>query len=157
MAIPMIEPAIPMIEWYHIILRLSVAMLIGCAIGFERELHYKSIGIRTLGLVSLGSALAVLAVVKNSNDIGRVIQGVITGVGFLGTGVILHGRNGAPVHGLTTAATIWISASVGALCALGEWLILFVGCVLTFLLLEVGVRVEKWLERRSPDANSGQG
>ena len=92
------------------------ATLIGCAIGLNRELHHKATGMRTLGLVALGSALAVLGVAQDSQvDVSRVIQGVITGIGFLGAGVILHPPTGGKVHGLTTGATIWVTASLGIL------------------------------------------
>ncbi len=138
-----------MLSWLDIILRLGAAMLIGSMIGLNRELHHKSTGVRTLGLVALGSALAVLAVAKDPDaDASRVIQGVITGVGFLGAGVILHGPTGVQVQGLTTAATIWITASLGVLCGLAAWKILTVAVVLTVFLLIAGGPVEKWLHRR---------
>ena len=91
---------------------------------------------RTLGLVSLGSALAVFAVAQNPEaDVSRVIQGVITGVGFLGAGVILHlGRDGQIVQ-VSTAATIWITASLGILCGLAAWQLLAVAFFLTLFLL----------------------
>jgi putative Mg2+ transporter-C (MgtC) family protein len=137
-----------MLGWLDIILRLGVAMLIGSLIGLNRELHHKSTGIRTLGLVALGSAV-VLAVAKDPDaDASRVIQGVITGVGFLGAGVILHGPTGVQVQGLTTAAPIWITASLGVLCGLAAWQVLAVAVVLTFDLLAAGGPVEKWLDRR---------
>jgi MgtC family len=90
-----------MLDWPDIICRLGAAMLIGSAIGAYLELNRKPTGIRTLGLVALASAVAVLAVAKDPDaDASRVIQGVITGVGFLGTGVILHrGTGGQMVHG----------------------------------------------------------
>jgi putative Mg2+ transporter-C (MgtC) family protein len=103
---------------------------------------------RTLGLVALASAVAVLAVAKDPNaDASRVIQGVITGVGFLGAGVIVHlGRGGQVVHGLSTAVTIWITASLGVLCALAAWSLLVVAFVLAVFLLIAGGLVEKWLQ-----------
>ena len=139
-----------MLGWFDIMLRLGAAMLIGSMIGINRELHQKPTGMRTLGLVALGSALAVLAVAKDPDaDASRVIQGVITGVGFLGAGVILHRpADGQVVHGLTTAATIWITASLGVLCGLAAWRILVVAVVLALCLLTVGGPVEKWFHRR---------
>jgi putative Mg2+ transporter-C (MgtC) family protein len=138
-----------MLDWVDIILRLGAAMLIGSMIGLDREMHHKSTGMRTLGLVALGSALAVLAVAKDPDaDASRVIQGVITGVGFLGAGVILHGPTGVQVQGLTTAAAIWITASLGVLCGLAAWRILAVGLVLTFFLLIAVGAVERRLNRR---------
>jgi putative Mg2+ transporter-C (MgtC) family protein len=135
-----------MLGWLDIILRLGAASLIGALIGLNRELHHKSTGIRTLGLVALGSAIAVLAVAKDpAADASRVIQGVITGIGFLGAGVILHGPTGIQVQGLTTAAGIWMTASLGVLCGLGAWQILLVAVVLMGVLLVVSGPIEKWL------------
>src|SRR5262249_2104835 len=123
-----------MLEWLDIIFRLGSAMLIGSSVGIYLELHQKPTGMRTLGLVSLASAVAVVAVfavAKNPDaDASRVIQGVMTGVGFLGAGVIVHlGRKGQVVHGLSTAATIWITASLGVLCGLAAWRLLAVAFV----------------------------
>ena len=137
-----------MFSWLDIVLRLGAAVLIGSMIGLDREMHHKSTGIRTLGLVALGSALAVLAVANDPRaDASRVIQGVITGVGFLGAGVILHGPTGVQVQGLTTAAAIWITASLGVLCGLAAWSILAVGLFLTFFLLFAGGAIERRLNR----------
>src|ERR1700738_1145724 len=82
-----------MLGWLDIILRLGAAILVGSVIGLNRELHHKPTGMRTLGLVALGSALAVLAVAQDPQaDASRVIQGVITGVGFLGDRSLSHRR-----------------------------------------------------------------
>ena len=138
-----------MIDWSEIVLRLCAAILIGGAMGLNRELHHKSTGVRTLGLVALGSALAVLAVAQDPQaEVSRVIQGVITGVGFIGAGVILHRpMGGKRVHGLTTAATIWVTAATGVLCGLAAWRILIVAVPLVFLLLVFGGRFEKWCHK----------
>src|ERR1700682_2267796 len=125
-----------MIGWVDIVLRLGAAMLIGAMLGLNRELHHKPTGVRTLGLVSLGSALAVLAVADAPQaDVSRVIPGVITGPGFLGAGVILHRPTGGKVHGLTTAATIWVTACLGILCGLAAWRTTAVGVLLPAPLL----------------------
>jgi len=143
-----------MLEWPDIIFRFGAAMLIGSSIGVYFELHQKPTGMRTLGLVSLASAVAVvavLAVAKDNpvTDASRVIQGVMTGVGFLGAGVIVHlGRDGQIVHGLSTAATIWITASLGVLCGLAAWPALAVAFVLTIFLLVAGGAIENWLRRQ---------
>src|SRR4051812_45282219 len=109
-----------MIEWLDIVIRLSAATLIGGGIGLNRDLHHKPTGLRTLALVALGSALAVLAVADYPQaDVSRVIQGVITGVGFIGAGVILHRPTQKRVHGLTTAAAIWVTAAYGRAVWLG--------------------------------------
>ena len=149
-----------MIDWMDIILRLGGAMLVGCAIGLNREFHHKSTGMRTLGLVALGSALAVMGVAQDSEgDVSRVIQGVITGIGFLGAGVILHRPNGGKVHGLTTAATIWVTASLGILCGLAAWRTVAIAVLLMLFLLIVGGPFEKWCHKRlgSDDEPSSSG
>lgn len=120
--------------WPEILLRLGVAALIGAAIGLDRELMHKSAGVRTIGLVSLGAALATLIV--GQNDVAaasRVIQGALTGIGFLGAGVIV--RNQTSVEGLTTAAAIWTAAVLGAGAGLAAWPIVLIGAVLALVLL----------------------
>ena len=105
-----------MIDLAEVILRLGGATLIGTAIGLNRDLHGKPTGVRTLGLVGLGSALVVLSVAQGSSvDASRIIQGIVTGVGFLGAGVIFRSE-GHHVHGLTTAACVWVTACIGAAC-----------------------------------------
>ena len=96
-----------------IALRLLVAVLAGAALGFNRELRGKSIGVRTLAIVALGSALSVMAVgsAENIDAASRVIQGLLTGIGFLGAGVIIRPRGKGEVEGLTTAACTWSSAA----------------------------------------------
>jgi putative Mg2+ transporter-C (MgtC) family protein len=138
-----------MIDWLDIIVRLGAAMLIGGTIGLDRNLHHKPTGVRTLALVALGSALAVLAVAHDQQaDVSRVIQGVITGVGFIGAGVILHTTTSGKVHGLTTAASIWVIATLGVLCGLAAWRLLFVAVVMVLFVLIVGGPIEKWCQKR---------
>ena len=103
-------------------MRLGAAALVGAALGLNRDLHGKSTGVRTLGLVGLGSALAVLAFGQASSaDTSRVLQGIVTGIGFLGAGVIVRSNDGDHVHGLTTAACVWLTACIGAPCGASEW------------------------------------
>src|SRR6476646_399640 len=97
-------------ETMDIVIRLSVAALAGVALGLNRDLRGKPTGVRTLGLVGLASAVAVLAVGSDSADAAsRVIQGIVTGIGFLGAGVIIRNETGKRVHGLTTAACVWLT------------------------------------------------
>jgi putative Mg2+ transporter-C (MgtC) family protein len=135
-----------MLEWHEIVFRFGAATLIGALMGVYLELRGKPTGLRMLGLVALASAVAVLSVAQDSAaDISRVIQGVITGVGFLGAGVILHlGRDVGAVHGLSTAATIWFTASLGVLCGLAAWRLLAVALVFTAILLIASRAIEKW-------------
>src|SRR5438046_10605659 len=145
-----------MIGWLDIIIRLGAAMLIGGVIGLNRDLHHKPTGVRTLGLVALGSTLAVLAVAQDPQaDISRVIQGVITGVGFIGAGVILHRPTNKRVHGLTTAAAIWVTAAMGVLRGLGAWRILGIAAPLILLVLIAGGPVEKWCHKRLGSGDGG--
>ena len=103
--------------------------MIGSAIGLNRDLVGKPIGVRTLGLVGLASAVAALTVasygdgqIKSIDAASRVIQGVLTGIGFLGTGVIVRGNIGGKVHGLTSAACAWTTACVGLVCGPNAWI-----------------------------------
>src|SRR5580704_19266374 len=102
-------------------LRLAVALFLGSAIGFERQWHQKMAGLRTNALVALGAAgFVVFSGLVGAGDPTRVAAQVVTGIGFLGAGVIL--REGVNVHGLNTAATLWCSAMVGSLAGAGFWL-----------------------------------
>ena len=113
--------------------RIGAALLAGLFIGMEREIHNKNAGLKTNALVALGAAVFVLASLSFEGeefvDTTRVIGQVVTGIGFLGAGVILH--KGTIVRGLTTAATVWCSAGAGCLAAIGEFkeLALLVGVI----------------------------
>jgi len=147
--------------FWEIVLRLGAAAVIGGAIGFNRDLHGKPTGVRTLGLVALAAALIVIAMTDLSpagdpSALSRAVQGVLTGIGFLGAGVIMHaGSDIKSVHGLTTAACTWLTACVGLVCGIGNWQLLAVAVVLVFVLLTVGGPVERRLHRLwSPDADA---
>jgi putative Mg2+ transporter-C (MgtC) family protein len=135
-------------------LRLGAALLVGGMLGLNRELHGKPAGFRTHALVSLGAAVATIVALKSpdgslsidQNAIGRVVQGILTGIGFLGAGVILRDPSGH-VTGLTTAAMIWICAVLGIVCGLGYWLILATSIGLTILTLLFGRMLERLAER----------
>jgi putative Mg2+ transporter-C (MgtC) family protein len=133
-----------------IAIRLCAATVAGGALGLNRDLHGKPTGIRTLSLVALGSALAVMAVTRagDINAVSRVIQGTLTGIGFLGAGVIVRTAAGEHVHGLTTAACVWLTACVGVVCGVAEWQVIFVGLPLVFAVLVWGGRIEKAIHRR---------
>jgi putative Mg2+ transporter-C (MgtC) family protein len=130
-------------------------MFVGGMIGWERELKNKPAGLRTHMLVSMGAALFVLiplAIDNNQNardGIGRVIQGIAAGVGFLGGGEIMRESQqeiGKPkVRGLTSAAAIWLSAALGSAAGCGLWQLALIGAFMSLFVL----RVIKQLERRS--------
>jgi putative Mg2+ transporter-C (MgtC) family protein len=135
-----------MTDLAEILLRLGGATLIGAAIGLNRDLHGKPIGVRTLGLVGLASAMAVLAIAPDGSDFNpasRVIQGVLTGIGFLGAGVIVRRNVGNAVHGLTSAACAWTTACIGLVCGLAAWPVVATGVVLVFTLLIFGGPFER--------------
>src|ERR1700681_1876319 len=101
--------------------RLGLALLLGSAIGFERQWHQKMAGLRTNALVALGSCgFVVFSSMVGEGDPTRMAAQVVTGIGFLGAGVIL--REGINVHGLNTAATLWCSAMVGTFAGGGFWI-----------------------------------
>jgi putative Mg2+ transporter-C (MgtC) family protein len=133
-------------------LRLAAATIIGGAIGLNRDLHGKPTGVRTMGLVGLGAALIVVAgvLVDGPGDATRAVQGVITGIGFLGAGVIVKDAGGPHVHGLTTAATIWLTAALGVTCGLGYWRLALVALGLSLVILIVGGPLERSARTRWP-------
>jgi len=133
-------------------IRVLVALVAGLVIGFERQLHHKSAGLRTTTLVAVGSALYVLlsfTLTKTTGDVTRIIGQVVTGIGFLCGGVIF--REGISVHGLTTAVIIWCSSAIGCLAAAGLY---FETLIATALILIVNVclkPVDNWLSNRNLD------
>ena len=142
---------VPDMDTLDIALRLGAATVVGVLLGLNRDLHGKPTGVRTLGVLCLGSALAVLSIhAVTGSDESRVIQGIVTGVGFLGAGVIVRSEKGHHVQGLTTAACVWVTACLGAACAVAEWQIVVVGIVLVFIILGLGGRFEKAVDRCWP-------
>ena len=140
-------------DWWEIVLRLGVATLAGGLIGLNRDLHGKPIGLNTLGLVGLATAMVVVLAdpsgdtTKISPEASRVIQGILTGIGFLGAGVIVRAEHHFRIRGLTSAACTWLTACVGIACGVGQWRIVVVALAITFGLLIVGHRLERWLHR----------
>lgn len=136
--------------WGDLFARMAVATAAGAALGWERSRQDRAImGLRTLSLVGLASCIAVLAIVHsglpqmNADAAGRVIQGVLSGVGFIGAGALLHGGSDKQVHGLATAASIWVAAAMGSAAALALWPLIAGGVVLGLLVLLVGAPIER--------------
>ena len=123
------------IGYLDVFLRLGAAVLAGAIIGFDREIRDKPAGLRTLTLVSLGSAVFTLTALGTPDSISRVIQGIVTGVGFLGAGTIIRGRDEHSVRGLTTAASVWLAAAIGVACALADWPIVLAASVFGMFVL----------------------
>ena len=103
--------------------RMGEALLLGAAIGWDRERRDAEAGLRTHMLVALGAALFVLvpqASGMNEEQLSRVVQGLVSGIGFLGAGAVLKDESEGRIHGLTTAATIWATAAIGVAAGLGQ-------------------------------------
>ena len=140
-----------MVDTFDIALRLTAAASIGAVLGLNRDLRGKPTGVRTLGLVGLGAALAVLAIGQGgSADVSRVIQGIVVGIGFLGAGVILRSDEGHHIHGLTTAACVWLAACLGAACGVGAWMVVLVSLPFVLMILVFGGPFEKLIHRLWP-------
>jgi putative Mg2+ transporter-C (MgtC) family protein len=130
-------------------LRLALAAALGGAIGLEREIHRKPAGLRTNMLISIGSALFAMLSVELGRAAGspdRVAAQVVTGIGFLGAGAIL--RSGESIHGLTTAATIWVNAAIGVAAGLGAYAAAIVAATLTLIVLVLLPFVERIFDER---------
>ena len=136
--------------------RLVVATLLGAVVGYERERTGKPAGVRTQGMVGLGAALFTVVSLQGfgaAADPTRVAAQVVTGIGFLGAGAILHERGG--VHGLTTAASLWVTAATGLAVGVGMVWMSVVTTALVFLLLRFGPK--PGLKARSAAAPAPEG
>ncbi|AYB29871.1 MgtC/SapB family protein [Chryseolinea soli] len=131
---------------YETALQLLLSFVIGAAIGLEREYRSKAAGLRTMIIICLGSTLFTqvsMAIGENSQD--RIASNIITGVGFLGAGVIF--KDGLTVTGITTATTIWISAALGMAVGAGQYFIALVGSVVVMIVLTVFEKVQTVVDR----------
>lgn len=139
-------------EFWSMLGRIGLAVLVGGVVGLERESAHKPAGLRTLALVSVGSCLFALlsldlvgswpAMAQLRLDPIRVVAGLMGGIGFLGAGAILQSRGS--VEGITTAATIWVAGALGLACGLGSYALAVAGAGVALLIL----RGLGWVERR---------
>jgi putative Mg2+ transporter-C (MgtC) family protein len=133
------------------LLRLAVGLVLGGVVGWEREMQRMPAGFRTHALVGLGSALftvvSAFAFPGENTDPTRIAAQIVTGIGFLGGGVILH--HGGNVRGLTTAASLWTVAAIGMAAGAALYLVAVGGAVLAIVALELFQRFEHAFERRS--------
>lgn len=143
-----------MLDWDlygGIALRLGLAFLVGAILGLNRWMHHKSAGIRTHSLVAIGSATAVMLIsdfVKDdAQSVSRVLQGLITGLGFLGAGVIIREQHAIKVHGLTTAASLWACAIIGASFGAGQFALGTLSLAAILLTLFIGGSLEKLIAK----------
>jgi putative Mg2+ transporter-C (MgtC) family protein len=142
--------------------RLALATVLGAALGVNREISLKPAGLRTHALVSLGAALVTIVGLQLAHSGGdtaaaaRIIQGLVAGIGFIGGGVILHRRDAKVVHGLTTAAAIWIAAVTGVAVGTGLWRGAVTTVILSLIVLSAGRTLDNALHKMSdgdPDDN----
>ena len=146
------------LELTDVTVRLGAAAVAGILIGVNRDLANKPIGMRTLGLVSLGAAVVSVASIQvpgmseNPDALSRVVQGIIQGVmagiSFIGAGVILRNPGAKTVEGLTTAASVWITAALGIACGLAAWRTVAIALAVTMILLVAVGWVERLRGRR---------
>jgi putative Mg2+ transporter-C (MgtC) family protein len=135
----------------HVIIRLLAATLLGAVVGLQREKAGKPAGLRTHILVSLGTAVFVLScsgVSMSLDGLSRVIQGIVTGIGFVGAGSILKLNEERDIQGLTTAAGVWMTAAIGVAVGLGSLGVALLSTFFTLIILALAGPLEDRAEKR---------
>lgn len=138
-------------QFVRVSARMLAAVVLGAVIGVQRELMGKPAGLRTHALVTLAAAIFTLIPLQAGmglDGVSRVIQGIATGIGFIGAGVILKRRHEGEVIGLTTAATVWAATAVGVVIGLGHVLLAAVAVGLTWVVLAALSAVDTWIGRK---------
>jgi putative Mg2+ transporter-C (MgtC) family protein len=130
------------------ILKIALSAIIGCLVGLEREIRRKPAGFRTLALICVGATIFTICSYKLgvTDNRDRIAANIITGVGFLGAGVIF--RNGLSVSGITTAATIWIAAALGMLIGIGEYMLSIISLVISLFILYALQYIQNFIDAR---------
>jgi putative Mg2+ transporter-C (MgtC) family protein len=129
----------------RILIRLAAATLLAGIVGYEREARGKAAGLRTHMLVAIGSAMFVLAPLEAGlaiADVSRIVQGVATGIGFIGAGTILKGTSEREIQGLTTAAGVWMTAAVGLAAGMGRFGLAAMSVAFAWIILAILARFE---------------
>jgi putative Mg2+ transporter-C (MgtC) family protein len=143
----------------HVVIRLIAATLLGAVVGFQRERAGKPAGLRTHMLVTLGTAVFVLAcsgVGMSSDGLSRVIQGIVTGIGFIGAGSILKLSEERDIQGLTTAAGVWMTAAIGVAVGLGSLGVALLSTLFALIILSFAGRFEpRSEEKRAAKVEAG--
>lgn len=140
----------------HIIIRMTAAILFGAVIGLQREATNKPAGLRTHILVTLGTTVFVVACSiygMSSDGLSRVIQGIVTGIGFIGAGSILKLNEERDVKGLTTSASVWMAAAIGVAVGLGALGVALMATVITFIVLILAGKIEFQSDKNNKTEN----
>ncbi|HTX91576.1 MAG TPA: MgtC/SapB family protein [Anaerolineales bacterium] len=133
------------------LVKILIAVLIGGVIGFEREMHSKAAGLRTITLITVGAAMFTILSSKFTDPAtSRVASNILTGVGFLGAGAILFAEG--KLKGLTTAASIWVAASLGMAVGLGQYILSVATTLLVVIVLDLFTRLDRWLDRKGRES-----
>lgn len=134
-------------DTWETISELAIAVLVGGIIGVEREYHNKSAGLRTLMLICLGSTLFTMFSMEigSAGSPDRIAGGIVAGIGFVGAGVIFMGGTG--INGVTTAATIWVTAALGMGVGAGHQYVALIGCIVLVGILQLFTAIERKLEK----------
>ncbi len=143
---------------HQMLFRIGIAAVMGGILGIDRDLHRKPAGVRVLALVCTGAAAIAMAsvVAVSGSDLHPsagvlpAIQGVLSGIGFLGAGVIMRAQGKDEVHGLTTAASVWVAAILGLICGLGQWMLALSAFGIAWAILVGGRQVEAHVLRYAP-------
>jgi putative Mg2+ transporter-C (MgtC) family protein len=147
---------VPEMQWGATeVMQLLVALATGVLIGLQREMHYKPAGVSTMSIVSVTSALLMQLSIKlgsSVNDPARLAAAVITGIGFLGAGVII--QTGREVHGITTAATIWLVSATGLAIGAGYYGPALIAVALAWLMLGLDPLIDRWTHRQQLEQSS---
>ena len=138
----------------RVLVRLTLAAILGGLLGIEREHKGKAAGVRTHMLVAMGAALFVMVSQQAgmlTADVSRVVQGVIAGIGFLGAGAILKSDDEEKIKGLTTAAGIWLTAAIGVAAGLGRESTAVLSTLLALVILSLVPHVGRWMDKSPSD------
>lgn len=138
--------------------RLILATVLGGVLGIDRDLHRKPAGVRVLAMVCMAGAaitmVSIVAVAAEKKTVAdgvlRTVQGVLSGIGFLGAGVIMRAQTKEEVHGIATASSIWVAAIMGMICGLGQWTLALCTFALAWIILQGGRWVEAQILRYAP-------
>jgi putative Mg2+ transporter-C (MgtC) family protein len=147
-------------ELTSICIRLLVAVLLGAALGYDRERQDSAAGLRTHMLVALGAALMVIGAQQSgmdNADLSRVLQGIVAGIGFLGAGAIIKLNEQERIKGLTTAATIWSTAAIGVAAGLGLAITAAIATGLALVILALLPRLETRIAHERDEENPRPG